>query len=241
MGDRRAWGVLGVAMWSLFAVAGQAEAQEAAVRTHDGLYLQLTGGLGYASTSGITGQVFVDDVREKFDRSVSGLTLDTSIMVGAEATTGLTLGLGFVLGYLPSPAVTPSKLDVGDEGMPDVIALPNPKSHVFAALGVFADYYLDPAGGLHFQGFAGLGGLEPTSEPPTEITSDPTAVPTPGRPPEETESVGLVLSVAGGYDVWISDDLSVGAMLRFAVGAMSNNGIDGTTFAPTLLANITYN
>lgn len=206
MGDRKLWSVVGVAVCALFTVTGTAEAQVGGVRTHDGFYLQLTGGLGYVSTS----------VSGGGDSTMGGLALDTSLMIGGSPMPGLAIGGGFFMDYMPSPSVSAGGMDV-DIGLTS--------QYFLGILGLFADFYPDPADGLHFQAYAGWGGLE-SSFDGNVGGSDPT---------------GLVLSVAGGYDVWIGDELSAGVLLRFAYGALSNNGIDGTTIAPAILGTLTYN
>jgi len=208
MGDRKLLSALGLTICCLLAVTGQAEAQDESAKTHDGFYLQLTGGMGYVDTS-VSGSGGPDS-------SIGGLALDTGIMIGGSPINGLAIGGGFFLDYMPSPSISVDDNEVMNSGI---------TSQYFLGLGMFADFYPDAAGGLHFQGFAGWGGLE-TSFDGNVGGSDPT---------------GLVITVGGGYDVWVTDDLSAGVMLRLGYGALSNNGTDGTTIAPALLANITYN
>jgi hypothetical protein len=174
---------------------------------HDGFYFQLQGGLGYYHAGASAGGS---------DVSFSGLTIPMGLMLGRTAfIDGLTLGGGLILDYAPSPGYKVNGSDV---------PAANVKQFVLG-LGAFADYYLQPSGGLHIQGFAGWGGLE-TSVSGNVGGSDPT---------------GLVLGLGAGYDFFISDEWSFGVMGRVLYGAFSINSVSYSTFAPAVLATLTYN
>jgi hypothetical protein len=91
-------------------------------------------------------------------------------------------------------------------------------------IGAFADYYVDPHGGLHFQPFVGWGGLDASSDG-NSGGSDPT---------------GLVLALGAGYDWWVADEWSIGVMGRIAYAPLSLNDVSFTTIAPAVLATFTY-
>lgn len=190
------------AMCAVLGIAADADAEP---RTHDGFYMKLAAGLGYYSLSSDAGGV---------DQSISGVTMPTSLMMGSTFAPGLVIGGGMFLDYGPSPSIESGGMEIQTEGV----------KQFPLGIGVFADYYLDPAGGTHFQGFVGWGGVE-TSSSGNVGGSDPT---------------GLVLSVAGGYDWFISDEWSAGVMGRLAYGAFSYNDAGFPTIAPALLGTLTY-
>jgi hypothetical protein len=49
-----------------------------------------------------------------------------------------------------------------------------------------------------------------------------------------------VVAVAGGYDVFVSDDWSIGGMARVAYAPLKLNDVGWSTWAPSLLATFTY-
>lgn len=147
-------------------------------------------------------------------QSFSGVTLPSSLLLGG--TIGnLVIGGGIVLDYAPSPGIKQNGMEV--QGL-DV-------SQYIVGLGMYADYYLDPTkGGLHFQGFVGWGGLE-TSTSGNVGGSDPT---------------GLVTYLGAGYDVWLSDEWSVGVLGRLLYAPLSLNSVSFTTVEPAVVATITW-
>lgn len=162
---------------------------------------------------GITGGLGYYHVSGSNDASISGATIpNIGLMLGTTVTKNLVIGGGAFMDYSSGAEVSQGGQSVDFPGAQMVIAL-----------GAFADYYMDPSkGGLHFQGFLGWGGLEET-----EGTggSDPT---------------GLTVAAGAGYDLFISDEWSVGGMARIAYGAYSLSGQDATTIAPALLGTLTW-
>ncbi len=199
------WSVLGIISALTVGIGNTAEAQVEDIRNHNGFYLQLTGGLGYVSTS-------ADDATG--DMSMGGLALDTSLLLGGTPIPGLAIGGGLMIDYMPSPSVTVNDMDF-DTGI---------TSQYLVGIGLFGDFYPDPAGGLHFQAFVGWGGLESSFEGNVG-GSDPT---------------GLVMTIAGGYDVFISDELSVGGLARLGFAPLSIEDTSYTSIAPALLGTLTY-
>jgi hypothetical protein len=149
-----------------------------------------------------------------FDVNLSGVTLPSSFLMGG--TIGpVVIGGGFFGDYAFSPSASVNGQDsplYGDVSM------------TLIGIGVFADIYPDIHKGLHFQPFIGWGGLE-TSRNGDSGGSDPT---------------GLVLAVAGGYDVFVSDNWSIGGMARLAYAPLSLDDVTYSTIAPSLLATFTY-
>ncbi len=173
---------------------------------HDGFYMQLQGGLGYYSSSASSGGV---------DQSYSGLTVPAALLLGRSAfIDGLSIGGGLIFDTAPSPGAEFNGTDVNADFKQFLIGLVG-----------FADYYLQPEGGLHLQGYAGWGGLE-TSTAGGVGGSDPT---------------GLILGLGAGYDFFISDEWSFGVMGRLSYGAFSIGGVGFSTIAPAVVATLTYN
>jgi hypothetical protein len=195
---------LGLAAGAMLGFAGTANAAD---KTHDGFYLQAATGLGYYSMSGES----VPGAEESF----SGMSVPLSLMLGGSPTGGLAIGGGFMIDYVPSPGYQINGEDVD---------LQVDFTQYVIGIGPFVDYYLDPAGGLHFQGFVGWGGVETSTEGDVG-GSDPT---------------GLVTALGVGYDLFISDEWSVGGMGRFTFAPLSFNDISLTTIEPALLVTLTY-
>lgn len=144
----------------------------------------------------------------------SGATLPFALMLGG--TVGpVAIGGGFFgdRAYSPNYEVNGQKFTTGSD-----------VSMTLIGLGMFADIYPDPQQGLHFQPFVGWGGLETTVNG-NSGGSDPT---------------GLVMSIAGGYDFFVSDEWSIGPMLRVAYAPLKLNDVSYSTMAPTLLVSFTY-
>ncbi len=180
---------------------------DAAPGTHDGFMLQLSPGLGYYSmtASDPTGDV-----------TFSGTSFSLNLMMGGTLMPGVHLGGGFFLDRALSPTLEIDGNEVTGTG--DFSQFP-------LGIGAFVDYYLDPSGGLHFQGFFGWGGVETSTPEGGAGGSDPT---------------GAVLYLAAGYDVFVSDEVSVGGMARFAYGMFALNDVDWPTIAPALLLTLTW-
>ncbi len=202
---RGVWiGVLS-AMMLCGAVGGVNEAA-AEPRQHDGFYLQLTTGVGYYS---ITAESSIGE------ESFSGMTTPISLMMGGSIMKGLAIGGGFFIDRAGSPTYEMNGMEPAS--MPDF-------SQYVIGLGGFADYYLKPDGGLHFQGFVGWGGVE-TSSANGVGGSDPT---------------GLVMSLGAGYDWFLSEELSAGIMGRVSYGMFSINSIDTPTIAPAIVGTLSW-
>ncbi len=164
---------------------------------HDGFYMQMSGGFGYLRTK-------VDPGGGK----IKGPSIPHAFLLGGTPVPGLVIGGGYIGDYVFSPSPDPLKWVL------------------LIGLGGFVDYYLDPAGGLHFQAFIGWGGLESKIEGfGAGATNDPT---------------GVVLALGGGYDFFISDEWSFGVMGRLGYAALKNGPVKGKTLTPAVLATLTW-
>ena len=194
-----------VAGAGMFATLSEARA-DSLPKTHDGFHFQVTGGLGYYGSSSGSGGV---------DESFSGMTLPGSMLLGGSLMPGLVLGGGLVIDYAPSPTYEQGGMSASGVDV----------SQYIVGIGLYADYYLDPQkNGLHFQGFAGWGGLE-TSVGGNVGGSDP---------------VGLVAHIGAGYEWWLSDEWSGGFMGRILYAPLDFNGVSYTTFEPALVGTLTW-
>lgn len=148
------------------------------------------------------------------DESLSGLSIPMELLVGGSIFSGFVVGGGLSVDYAPSPSYTQNGMDVS---IADV-------SQFLIAIGPFVDFYPDPDAGYHGQFRIGWGGLE-TSVDGGVGGSDPT---------------GLVMSLGGGYDYWLTDVLGVGGLARFTYAPLSQNDVTFHTLAFNLLASVTY-
>ncbi|MFW5739117.1 MAG: hypothetical protein ACOC1F_01990, partial [Myxococcota bacterium] len=184
-------------------------AKRQGVHTHDGFYLRL--GIGAAALA-------VSNER----RSESDLTLSTG--GGAfEFGMGGTIGDGFVLGGRVI-AVGGANLEL--ETPADRTEVPG--SLGYATVQLFADWYLDPESGLHIEGALGPAGLtyDPTGDQrhSEELEGD------------EVELEGFGGSLGIGLEGWVSEQWSLGGLLRLNWATFDGNLGTGAD-TPLLSAN----
>lgn len=195
-------------------------------RTHDGFYFRLAGGFGVYEES------LQSENSEIYEGEVQGRTMGLASV--SELALGGTIGRGLVLGggvYSAelvtatfradedSPAPPPSELD--------------PSLRNVSILGPFLDWYPNPKNGLHFQLALGLASMS-AGFPGTG----------PGKADYAAFGGGVVLGA--GYEWWIGDEWSVGALARvMGVVAAGKDDADviwthtlGTR--PSLLLTLTY-
>lgn len=108
--------------------------------THDGFYLRLSLGGGYALDSGKA------SAGSRVD--VYGLTVPFELWAGGTVARGLVVGLGLSISPLSSPKSDPVLITSG-KGI----------SAQYTRLGPFVDYYFDPKQGLHVMGSLNMGGM----------------------------------------------------------------------------------
>jgi hypothetical protein len=111
----------------------QAATETPDVREHDGFYLRLGLGLGYA-----IGTSKPDE--GSADADVTGIGIPSELAIGGTIAPGMVIGGGAYNIFLPSPTYKNESVDV-DGGATQL-----------GSLGPFIDYYLDPKGGIHFGG-----------------------------------------------------------------------------------------
>ena len=168
----------------------------AAPRTHDGVYLRLGVGPGFAFGT----------LDTTADSATRGPGVATQLAIGWTVRPGLVLGAGTFPMVNPAPSY--DGVDAGGQ-------------HV-SATGPFVDYYPDPRKGLHLQ--AGLlfvvGYLD-------------------GGEREGHVGAGLGATAGIGYEVFVSDEWSLGGLARFT--AYQLYGVDDAIrlMAPAALVTLT--
>jgi hypothetical protein len=186
-----------VVIFAAFAVFAALSAPAAAApRTHDGFYFRFGIGPGYALGTLDT---------------AAGDSDSTGVNVSTQLAVGWTVRPGLVLGGATFPMVVPSPsydgIDAGGQ-------------HV-SATGLFADYYLDPRKGLHFQGglLFSLGYLD-------------------GGARDSHVGAGYGATLGAGYDFFVTDSWSIGAIARAT--AYRLYGVDDSIrlVSPALLISI---
>jgi hypothetical protein len=149
------------------------------------------------------------------ETTYSGLTIPASFLLGGTLLKHLVIGGGAFVDTAPSP-----KYEVDGDEPPQT---PDFKQLIIG-IGALLDYYVWSDRGLHFPVFAGWGGLETVVEGDA-WGSDPT---------------GFIMYFGCGYDFWISDNWSIGAVFRFVIAPSKLNDVRYTTVEPGLMATLTF-
>jgi hypothetical protein len=184
----------------LFLVAGSRFAA-AEPRAHDGFYLRLGAGGGYA--------LGTLSVPAPADSDSGGPNVATEVAVGLTVRRGLILGVGAF------PMVAPA---------PDYDGVDAGGQHV-SSVGAFADYYLNPAGGLHLQaGVLFAAGYLDGSDTRDGIFG-----------------LGYGGMAGVGYDMFVGDEWSLGGLVRLTAYRLF--GVDDRIrlLSPSLLFTATFN
>lgn len=149
-----------------------------------------------------------------------GIGQSAGIFVGGTPRPGLVVG-----GYIWTARLDPSFVVRGRLISPDDDSV----KLTLGRIGPFVDWYPDPAGGFHAQ---------VTFGPAIQIESDRkgNAI--------KPASIGAAGSFAVGYELFIGDQFSIGAMARFTAGALARSpgGREERAFLelPELLLTSTY-
>lgn len=163
---------------------------------------------------------FVDDFEADFgwvDATARGGSLALEIMVGGSLADGVVLGGGLVIEHVVDPAIEVENVPVDDAGV---------GVGTFGLIGPFLDWYPSPAGGFHLQALLGAARID--------ISDDS------GARSEHTP-VGAGLAIGAGYDFWIADEWSVGALLRISGATLTDDDVMHRVGTISLLGTVTYN
>jgi hypothetical protein len=154
-------------------------------------------------------------------RTFTGGSLAVQVALGGTIARGFVLGGAYmhdeIFGMSSSDEITD-----GDEPNLDGVGFS------LQRVGLFGDFFPDPTGGLHFQGFAGLGVLN-----------------TRRRGVSADDPDGPILSLAGGYSWRLGSSSYVGALVRLTAAPFSSSettqGEDSTNVVtPALLGTATF-
>lgn len=179
----------GVAAATLFSSAALADSMP---ETHDGFFLRLGLNLGPASA---TRTAEFNGTEVGGEATLSGFSGGFDLMMGGTPADGLVIG-----GALTT--ITTSDPDVESGGRSASLD----GTMIFAGIGVFANYYLNPNEGLHFQGLLGFGTVDLVDSDGNSGGNDPS---------------GPYFGVGVGYDFWVSDEWSIGPFGRVLYAATS--------------------
>lgn len=187
----------GLVAGGLMLVSGSAMAASQP-RMHDGTYLRLSPNLGMLSATrtveGASGEL-----------TISGFSTGFDFMIGGTVTKGLVIG-----GALVGSSASKPKME-GKFGALTVSGNAD-GSMLFAGVGVFANYYFDPAQGFYVQPLVGFA---------TEQVVNPDG--TAGDSPS-----GTMFGIGAGYDFWVGDEWSIGPTGRLIYAPLSLDVNGGT-------------
>jgi hypothetical protein len=211
-------------------------------RRHDGLYLRLAGGLGTGFDS-LEGAGNLDGASlsaSSTTGSAGGFAGATEVAIGASPIPGWALGAGIYTTTISSPSSDDLEFDVLPGGQRYEFTLTQ-----LALFAIFSDVYPMPDTGFHVQGGAGLAVLVMglgTSES-TAATPEGAGEGLPTTQAHTALGPGMMLGV--GYEWWIGNEWSLGALARFTYAWTSGDDGDGVSWehqtgSMTLLAGFTY-
>ncbi|MEZ4372194.1 MAG: hypothetical protein R3B07_15290 [Polyangiaceae bacterium] len=164
--------------------AGQARA-ESTPETHDGLYLRLSIGGGYARDKFEYTGFFGGDA-EGIGQGSSGLL---EVMLGGTVAKGLVVGGGGSLERVANPKVEIDGVDVSEDYSLGTLF----------TWGPMIDWYPDPNGGFHLGGMIGAAALNTKDGTGDEVNSD---------------AVGGGGEFFIGYEWWVAAEWGVGVAAR---------------------------
>jgi hypothetical protein len=191
---------------------------ESAPHIHDGFYLQMSLGAGFLGTSGS---------QDGFAQTISGGAVTGSLWIGGSIIPGLAVGGGTLGAIAPRPHI---KLTNNGQSEPQLGPAKNAAQ--LQMLGLVGDFYPNPAKGLHFQALLGYAVLSFGADD--------------DRDNGTTSASGPALMAGVGYDLWVSDEWSIGVLGRFSYAATTYSffGLPDESFpviSPSLVASFTYN
>ncbi len=209
-------------------------APDKSANNHDGFYLRLALGVGYAQTRFKSENALT--YTGTTEGTIKGPTGSFELSMGGTVGSGVVIGGGVYFENFANPDST----DVADSS-------PGPeqelkfKSANMALLGPMVDWYFDPSSGFHAQGAIGLGVIAVSNG--REKGSDAITI---GN--HDSGGWGVMLGV--GYDWWVADDWSIGVLGRvlYVAGGKGEENVDfsDTTWkhqaiaAPSVMFTATY-
>jgi hypothetical protein len=170
--------------------------REPGARTHDGFYFRLGTGFGAYSES------LQSEDAGIYGGKVKGT--NTGFATLGELALGGTIGKGLVLGggaYTAQLIASTFRVNQDSAGPPPPEL--DPEIRNFALVGPFLDWYPNPKKGFHLQAALGLATL-------SSIHIDTSAV----NDDNPYHAAGAGIMLGAGYEWWIGEEWSMGAMAR---------------------------
>jgi hypothetical protein len=206
-----------------------ARPSEAASERHDGLYLRLAGGF-----AGAVDPARVERPGLEVEGTLSGTGIAWDAAVGGTLGSGLVLGGGLFGAAVASPEADDMEATLG--GLVDFNGDVEFDGMSFVLVAPFVDYYPSPTEGLHFTGALGLGVLtvgDGTLEGLTYV------------PFQDHGSAGLGGMVGVGYELWVANQWSLGALAHVTYAAPAGEDDDQTEWqhhlwVPAVLLSATF-
>ncbi len=197
-------------------------------REHDGFYLRL--GLGGGRLGGSVGSNSSSELKGAFDGSFGRGSLSFELNIGGTPAPGLVIGGGL---WIDSAIGQPESTDLRVNGK-SAPSLAFDRANI-ALLGPFVDYYFDPKLGWHLEGALGIASMAVGrgTRGSDVVTQDKTMG-------------GLGFMLGGGYEWWIADQWSLGALLRFLYVSTESNHSDAEVWVgkgyafPEIMFGATY-
>jgi hypothetical protein len=216
---RVCWVAVALALFGRSATAQEATAEPAVKKsslphTHDGFYLQLSLGGGYAHDDLKYSSFLGGDITGTGE-GASGMF---DVRAGWSLKPGLIVGGGLFIEQVASPKVTIEGQDVST----DVSV------GIFTLFGPLIDWYPSAGGGFHLGGALGAARLTMKNKQDEKLDNQPVGG-------------GGIFFI--GYDFWIGDEWSLGVELR-STGASMNDGdtnVRHTWGSGGILATLVYN
>ena len=213
---------------SLIAVAVPVPAWAQQPRLHDGVHVRAALGGGYGADRATR-----ESESGETQGTVGGAALAGELSAGYAVVPGGIVGAGFYFNHVPSPKAQDIDWRQG-LGVVHIDEIEFDRGGYWM-LGPMFDYYPTPSGGLHASLAAGWGvfGLGDG-----ELDS--------GWPVDTNQKGGGISGALGfGYDFWVADVLSVGALARFMIARGSAEDDEGadwthTVYAPALLLSASF-
>jgi hypothetical protein len=148
------------------------------------------------------------------DVSFKGLSGNLDIYLGGTPARGLVVGGTLNWATAFGPSVTFNGQSVNGAGNNTLSLL---------TVGPYVNYYLDPTQGLYFLGMIGYGAESYTQNGVSESS--------PGGP---------AFALGAGYDLWVSDEWSLGVLGRFTYASLSVNRATYSTISPAIMFSFNY-
>ncbi|MBK7578974.1 MAG: autotransporter domain-containing protein [Myxococcales bacterium] len=155
--------------------------------THDGFFFRI----------GLNGGPLMMSADTATETKFSGFHSGFDLMFGGSPIKGLAIGGALIAGRTSDPTIEAGSLKGTANG-----------TLLFAGVGLFGDFYLNPKEGLHFLGMVGFGTVDFVNNNGNSGGNDPS---------------GTMLAIGAGYDFWVANEWSIGPFGRILYSSMSQD------------------